>query len=142
MRLAVLVSAMLGTSVYAASSAWVEDWAANKQLIAQSVQGVADLEASASAFTAEIDAAIADGTSDSELTRLLMDFLVQLDDDPRFGGFVSTNVSSTSGSVSAGSAPAAASTTGSSSSGASAVNAASLVAVAAAVVATVAVTLA
>lgn len=81
-RLALAVSVLLSAVAWllagAATPAWIEDWASNREIIANSVQGIDDLEQSADAFAATVDAAIANGTSDVELTKLLMDFLVEL----------------------------------------------------------------
>jgi hypothetical protein len=92
----VLLSAFTLMLANAATPAWVADWAANSETITNSVAGVADLEQSADAFAATMSAAIANGTSDTELTKLLMDFLVELDDDPRFQGFVASNSTTSS----------------------------------------------
>lgn len=115
-RLAVLLSALALMPADAATPAWIADWAANSETIANSVAGVADLEQSADAFAATMSAAIANGTSDTELTKLLMAFLVELDDDPRFQGFVASNTTASSTSSSSGSVSAVGSA-GSASSG-------------------------
>lgn len=93
-------SATAADAAAAATPAWADDWKENRETIEESVAGNAELEARATAFFATVDAAIANGTSDAELTKWLMAFLVELDDDPQFKGFATTNGSSSSSEAS------------------------------------------